>query len=360
MPDAPDELDWSLLARYVAGELSAAERKVVERWYEADPAYREALDQLRAVWDATGGETSGWDTEGTLVELRRRAEEAGRRRPAARSAPAVIPAVVPARRRSWVAWAAGIAALFVGAVTLTRGPRNAPPTAVELPPVTDITTRRAQQAEVWLADGTRVTLGPESHLSYQRAFGQEGRRVRLDGEAYFDVVHDSSRPFEVETEGGLVRDVGTSFVVTARHSPPASAAVPTVPRSPLRVMVATGAVVLRAHTADASPRDSLVLTRGQLGRVLSDGRLALTDHVSPDSYLAWTRGELVFDNASLAEVAEELSRWYDADVGLADPALASRHFSGRFTRKTLDQAVRLVASVVDVSVTRTPRGWNFR
>jgi transmembrane sensor len=227
-----------------------------------------------------------------------------------------------------------------------RRARTLPAPVVAAAP-TDVTTRPGQQAEVRLVDGTQVTLSPASKLTYPSDFGQRERTVVLDGEAYFTVVHDPARPFRVESAHGVAEDLGTAFVIRARGT------------SALQVVVTEGAVVLRPRPRPAGDTDSLVLTRGQLGRVLPDGELTFRSRVDTAGYLAWTRGELVFEDTPLAEVAAELSRWYAADVRVARPGLAGRRFSGRFERKSLDEAVKLVAAVADVSARRIDAGWIF-
>jgi transmembrane sensor len=64
-----------------------------------------------------------------------------------------------------------------------------------------------------LADGSTVVLGPSSLLALGGAFGTGERETTLEGEAYFDVVHDDTRPFVVRTSTATLRDIGTSFSV---------------------------------------------------------------------------------------------------------------------------------------------------
>ena len=130
--------------------------------------------------------------------------------------------------------------------------------------------------------------------------------------------------------------------------------------SVLQVVVTEGAVVLRPRSKSTAPTDSLVLTRGQLGRVLPDGELTFRSRVDTAAQLAWTRGELAFSDTPLAEVAAELSRWYDIDVQVASAELARRPFSGRLKRRSIEDAVKLVALVTDAAVRRTNSGWIFR
>ena len=126
----------------------------------------------------------------------------------------------------------------------------------------------------------------------------------------------------------------------------------------MQVVVAEGAVSLRS-IATRGTRDSVILVAGQLGQVFNDGRLDSVHAVDPDDYLAWTRGELVFENTPLASVAEELSRWYDVDVQVADSTHAGPRFSGRLDHRSFEDALQLVATVTDASVRRVGRSWIF-
>ena len=103
---------------------------------------------------------------------------------------------------------------------------------------------------VRLADGSRVILGPASQLVVPAAFGQRGREVELHGEAYFDVVHDTTRPFVVRAGDATIRDIGTSFAVRSDSGPR------------LQVVVTAGAVALRGRTDSAA-----ILHAGDVGTV---------------------------------------------------------------------------------------------
>lgn len=344
--DHDRSIDWPLLTRYVTNEATAAERAAVDRWFAADPKHAELLEELRSVWVQTAGDMSGWDAERAIASLRAAASNAPVAARAIGPRRVSAPHLAMPRQRFPIAIAAGIVGIVAisGVVVQRRvaSYRAAHPAAAQ---VTDVTTRRAQQAEVHLNDGTRVILGPSTRLSYSTAFNVQDRTVSLDGDAYFDVVHNSAKPFRVKTARGVAEDIGTAFVVRVRDT------------SALQVVVAEGAVVLRS--AKDAGGDSLVLRKSQLGRVLANGELVLRSGVAAEGYVAWTRGQLVFEDAPLTEVAADLSRWYDADVRVANPRLALRHFTGQFERRSVSEAVHVVAAVTGVTVRRKLKGWVF-
>lgn len=347
------DIDWELLVRYRGRECTPDERERFERWLAADPEHRQVYDAIVLAADRLG--------------RRLEAREAGQRRTvpapgldsaspggrdafatprprrfgaAAPRAPRVMTERAWGRRRVAVALAASVAAVAAG-VHAWRGAAYFDATAgnrrSDVQQV--VTTARGQRATLRLADGTRVVLAPASTLRYANDFGVGGREVALDGEAYFDVVHDETRPFLVRAGNAVAEDRGTRFVVRAygaqRH---------------VDVAVASGVVALRSSRAAAG--EASVLTRGQLGRLTADGRAVVTAAADIDAYVGWTQGRLVFHDTPLAEAAEELSRWYDVDVRLASPALAAAPLTATLQDEPASEVLALIAATLNLKLTR--------
>src|SRR5205085_12606417 len=76
-------------------------------------------------------------------------------------------------------------------------------------------TTVGERRSIDLADGTHVILGPLSELRVDDAYNKTGRRVDLDGEAWFEVRHDAAQAFQVHAGGTVTEDLGTSFSVRA-------------------------------------------------------------------------------------------------------------------------------------------------
>jgi transmembrane sensor len=174
----------------------------------------------------------------------------------------------------------------------------------------EIVTARGQRATVELRDGSHVTLGADSRLSIPADFGEATRTVTLDGEAYFDVVHDARRPFDVRTGFAVTRVLGTRFGVRGESDVES-----------VDVVVASGKVALRRLDDSTT---AVVLTDGQRARIGPSGAAEIDREVAADRWLAWTTGELVFDRTPLSEVVRTLERWYDVRVVLDDSTIAVR------------------------------------
>ena len=186
-----------------------------------------------------------------------------------------------------------------------------------------------------LPDGTRITLAAGSHASWSASFGSRTRDVVLDGQGLFDVVHDAARPFRVHTRNAIAEDVGTRFIVRAWPEMDA-----------VEVAVEQGVVALADSTRARTSRGTL-LRAGQRGNLVAGDSVVVT--ADAEVALAWTRGELVFDNRALTEVLPAIGRRFDVDLR-SDPALAHRRVTARFTAQSLDQVLNALAVSLDVRV----------
>jgi transmembrane sensor len=195
-------------------------------------------------------------------------------------------------------------------------------------------TAVGQRDSVRLPDGTRVLLGPGSELALAGNF-QGSRSVSLSGEALFDVRHDAVRPFTVRSGGAVIQDLGTQFDVRGGSG------------EGMRVVVIRGSVSVRSANATAA---AVVLRAGDAARLEADGRLAAERVPDADGELAWTRGELVFRGAPVAEVAAAVRRWYGVELRIADPALAGRHLTTSFASDSRERVLHVIALALGARV----------
>ena len=314
--------DDALLARYLAHECTPAEAAAVRQWIAADPDRVRAVERLRATFDAPAPPHERPDVDAMWAHIRS-------------SPPVALPAT---RRRPFPVSLLAAAAILIVAVLIDRAVTR--PTTHGA--VREVATSIGQRATIDLADGSRVILGPRSRISTPEHFGEGPRDVTLDGEAYFEVRHDSANPFRVHAAGGVTEDIGTRFVVRAYAG-----------ESALRVVVAEGRVsVSRGGGAPVT------LGGGQLANLDATG-IASVRAVDTAAYVAFSDGRLVFDGTPLEEVVGELGRWYDLDVRLATPAFADHHISASFTGLAEDDVLGAVAAAAGLRYTRAGRTVTF-
>ena len=338
--DSPESsTDWEALARYLAGESSGAESERIELWlkaHKADAAFVAALQTALAGFAPS--ELSDIDVDRALARVVERRDSIS---DAATTSVRRPPRDPRHSRRSAPMWRA--AALLAAAAAVVVAARLVlQREGSERSPVTTSGTGRTfatavgKRDSLRLPDGGRVVLGPASRLVVAASYGHGTREVELHGEAYFDVVHDTTRSFVVRAGDVSVRDVGTSFGVRADGG------------RFVQVVVTSGSVMLRSATADSG----LLLAAGDVGSVQPDGRVTSRHIGATEQYLAWMRDSLVFRDASLSEVSEELRRWYGVVLRVDDSSLAERHLTMTFAGDPIDRVLRVIGLGLGADIAR--------
>ena len=344
---AADGIDAELLDRYLAHECSEAEDAIVRRYLMARPDLATALASFLTELEDERSRPAPPDARESWMRLRGRLRETegdsfpvpGRSRSAGQvtgTKPRHLFALLPSRRNGsgwrrimYATVAAGLVIVVVFRVARSGG--TAP--SESQPPEETFSTANRERAELRLSDGTRIRLAPASHIRVAADYGERERAVYLEGQGYFEVKHDESRPFIVYAGAATARDVGTDFAV---RSYPEDRAVQVVVRSGGVAMSGVG-----------------LLDAGDVGRLGIDGTSSLTRGVAVDSLLTWLDGRLVFHDAPLATVLAELRRWHDVDVHLADPALGTLPFTGVLTDASFRSSISLVAATLGLLVRNT-------
>jgi transmembrane sensor len=352
-----------LLARYVAGECTAAEAREIEARFAQQPSLQRRVEELRLLLGVEVP-SGAWDTDAMWAQLRERTVDADPE--CGERAAAPLPAGVArgrssqSRRLRWIsgerrltslASAAAILLVVAGAGALWLGTRGRPPAIESAPETADghYTTSRAQYATINLSDGSQVTLAPESRLTIPARFGQGVRVISLDGEAIFSVHHDAAHPFRVRARGALVGDIGTRFDLRAYAN-----------EATVTVAVAEGAVTLaraRGGSGGVPGNDTagIVLHRGDVGSLGQSGDATSTRAARVARYLGWADGRLSFVSRPLPEVLVTIGRWYDLDVRVPDARLASRLVTAEFSTQAPSEMIDALALAVDASVEREGR-----
>lgn len=165
--------------------------------------------------------------------------------------------------------------------------------------------------KVTLDDGSAVCLRGNSVLKIPQSFSDENRTVFLQGEAFFDVAKNPESQFTVTTDYLQVKVHGTSFNVN----------VDTKDRSVETVLV-KGSVSLQ--TLDG--KNMVEMNPGERVVYSYDGNICLTDYVDVNVCATWRLSQLVFENTTLREIANQLSFKYNVNVNIESSKLAQRKF----------------------------------
>lgn len=161
-----------------------------------------------------------------------------------------------------------------------------------------ISTPRGGQYQVSLPDGTKVWLNAATTLKYPYAFAKNERMVELNGEAYFEVSKDRTRPFRVKTDAQTVEVLGTHFNINAYRD-----------EAFVKTTLLEGAV----KVSNAS--GTVNLLPGEQSKLnINTAKLTLNQQVDIDKEMAWKNNIFSFDDDDLQSIMRQISRWYDVDV----------------------------------------------
>lgn len=180
--------------------------------------------------------------------------------------------------------------------------------------INTITTPRGGEHEIVLADGSKVWLNASSSLRFPVAFNKNNRTVELNGEAYFEIAKDASKPFSVNANGTTIAVLGTSFNINAYNDNPT-----------------VTATLLDGSVKFKKAGKEVLLTPGQQGIVFNNGSDIKVAAADIEKVMGWKNGYFVFRDENIAEIMKQVSRWYNVDIEF-DGDLSDREFGGTVSR----------------------------
>lgn len=298
--------EW--FARVQDGPLTPAEQARFDAWLNEDSLHRTEYDLLATLWQATD------------LLPRARLEALCREDPVA---------TLPRRRFVQHALAAGVMAAAVG-LGWFGWQYHA------LNYHEHLQTGLGERRQLELPDGSRLELNGRTHLDVRFSAGQRDVQLR-EGEVMFSVAHDSSRPFVVNAGKGKVTVTGTRFDVR---------------RDGQQTLVAVeqGSVRVQGRSESLA-----LLTAGLGAHIDEDGTVTSPYKVDPAAITAWRSGKLVFNDATLAQVAEEVSRYREQPLTVA-ASVAKLRLSSTFRIDDTDALLRALPSILPVTVTARADG----
>lgn len=208
------------------------------------------------------------------------------------------------------------------------------------PHVTVVVTQNSEQRYVLLPDQSEVWLNNGSRISYPDGFKDSVRQITLSGEAYFRVAKDQAKPFIVRTEDMSIRALGTEFNVQAY--PADSRSVATLSCGKVRVLVTTGGE--GDETFLLEPRQQVVYNK--------EKRQAVVDTVE-EATAVWKVGQLVFSEATLPDMVNELQRRFDVTIDYRDLDASADLYTVKFTdHENITQVLEVLQDVVGFQYVR--------
>ncbi len=203
-----------------------------------------------------------------------------------------------------------------------------------------------ERKNIQLPDGSIVTLNAGSNIKINEKFGTGTRDVFLEGEAFFEVKHDTSLPFIVHTSAMDVKALGTAFNVKAYLNEKVTAAslirglveVTLKEDNNLKMLLYPNQKIEWQHAVGNTAGTSVPVAKKSTALNAADSlkkKLVVTN-TGDIKEIAWKANKLIFEDEEFADIAILLERWYGAKINFKDSTIRNYRFTGIFEKEDLN------------------------
>lgn len=319
------------------GDLLPQEQRDFECWLTADPSHSDAFLEAGQLWQALGAidYPPSLDRPLPLEHLRNCLRGwtqmlAGIKRP--------------------LAGGFGLLSLACCVIVIATLLRDSPidPAQGESSERQVYLTSRGEVEVISLADGSRITLGAHSHIEV--AISAEQRQVRLrSGVAFFDVSRLQGREFVVTVGDASIRVLGTSFDVKNKADGVFVAVEEGVVRVSYPKVITDLKSVVGQQAASINPKGEVTLLAGQSVTALRSQGLGRVDTMALSSVGAWRTGQLVYKQATLGEIVEDVNRYTYSPIKVG-PSVKQLTLSGTFKAGDSAELLELLQAALPVRI----------
>jgi transmembrane sensor len=197
-------------------------------------------------------------------------------------------------------------------------------------PLAETSTEANVQSEINLPDGSHVWIHSSSKIQYPKKFNKDKREVFLDGEAYFEITKDPTKPFIVHTHEATTQVVGTSFDLRNYKG-----------EKHVELTVFSGKVIF------GSSKKVEVISGSRVVFEKNSGELR-QNQVKGFNSLAWKTKRLQFEDTPLDEVLVDLARYFTVPFEMKTKDKLNCHFSGNFNNPQLEDMLKALSFSMNI------------
>lgn len=187
-----------------------------------------------------------------------------------------------------------------------------------------------------LPDGSEITLNSESKIKHPKKFiAGNSRKVKLEGEAHFDVKPDKSKPFVIDIGEVFVEVKGTSFYINAGAH-----------EQYVEVIVESGKVAV----GKVAEPETIYLEAGEKA-LFSKKDHSLIKTVNKDAnYLAWKTKKLKFKKEKLSAIVEDINDLYQSHIVIKGESIQDCRLTLTFDNLPLDTVIEILQTTLDLEI----------
>lgn len=293
----------AFMCRFFAGEATVEEKQSLLDWARSSEANRQKLQDARTAYIASKHQAAGprFDGQRAFAHFNRDTRKAS----------------IPLWKKMSVA-ACVVVVIGLGIAFWTHSPSPTANTIIMYSSGTNL------DMAVNLPDGSHVVLRHGAELAYDVS-STSGRSLTLRGEAFFDVVHDAQKPFTITIDDLAIKVLGTSFIVESVSD-----------SGYVSVKVIAGRVMMACGTS------SIIVTKDQAGLYYRGSKELSGASTYDKNDIAWKTNTLSFSGTPMSVVAAKLSRYFNREIVIGSPQLASVPLSVELDSPNLDSVLQLL------------------
>lgn len=296
------------IVKYLSGEASCEEIILISDWLKENKENEQLFREICAYWNAEVSLTTEINYRESWNQLTSKIGEQEE------------PVAVKKISLKWLYTSVAAAILIIGMLWIWN-------TFQVVTPVNSYTYLSGKSvSELSLPDGTKVSLNKNSVLKYDNSFGGELRNVSLEGEAFFEVKKDVTKPFIVDLNGAKITVLGTSFNVKNRSA-----------ENEVSATLLTGKIKFNTkdQTVLLKPNDQLVFNK------TSKKINVKTPDIS--TIVAWKDNLIKYNSLPFYKAIKLLEEQYTVQIQITDRELGNTLITGAFDRGlNLDQILDLM------------------
>lgn len=310
-----------IISKKVTGNLSSNEKDILENWIAQSPENKKEFEAYSKLWEKSNELvlSDAIDVDTSLTYTKKQLRDLY-------------------TKKRWIIYLRQAAAVLLISLTLTflynyyiinRTPFEVPEQMV----YQEIKAFYGTQTKVILADGTNVWLNSGSTLRFPTSFKNSDRRVvELNGEGFFDVTKNETKPFVVKTSKLDVKVYGTSFNILAYDD-----------FMTMTVALIEGKVSLMKNNSNTESELIVLNPNEVVDYDVTNKKLYHFTDANVEKYSAWKDGHIVFYGDPIEAVIMRLEKWYNVKIIVKNDELKSYRFTATFIDESLEQVLKLLS-----------------
>ncbi|HSH51316.1 MAG TPA: FecR family protein [Bacteroidales bacterium] len=314
---------WDLIAKYFANECNDEEVNLLNQWIEQSTEHRNQFNKIKNDLDIINkykamekvNVNAAWDNLKSRIEVDEQIVAKKKR---------TINLTRVLKYAAIILVVAGLGFLFNDIYQKNFGYYS----------FAEYTADNEVSNEIVLPDGTKVYLNENSSLKYPHEFNGTQRKVKLKGEAFFDVVSNKEKPFIVDVKNAAIRVLGTTFNVKTN-----------IDNSDVEVYVETGVVEVFRKRLN---QNNIIVDQGNIG-IVTKTEIKKQKNYDPN-IMAWKTKNIVFREEHLVNVFNTLGRVYHVDIHTENEEILNYRLTSTFKHQDIESVIEVICATFNLKV----------